>query len=100
VKFSVITLYPNSTSTCPRNSRLSWEFGIVGVEYLFMGNFIGNAHGVREQIGQEQIGQELRDGHRDYGYAWISDIRISVLNLASKPINRSGWYRNKSAVLI
>ncbi len=105
MKFSVTTLYPNSTSTCPRNSRLSWEFGIVGVEYLFVGNFIGDGHRDREQIGQEQIAQEQiaqeqRDDNQDDGYTWIGYNRISVLNLASKPSNRSGWYRNKSAVPI
>jgi len=73
---------------------LSWEFGFVGVEYLFMGNLIGDGH------RDEQIAQEAKDENRDYGYTRIGYNRISVLNLASKPSNRSGWYRNKSAVPI
>jgi hypothetical protein len=79
---------------------LSWEFGIVEVEYLFMGNFIGDGHCDRKQTAQEQTAEEQSGDNRDYGYTRIGYNRISLLNLASKRINRSGWYRNKSAVLI
>jgi hypothetical protein len=65
-----------------------------------MGNFIDDGHSDRKQIGQEQIGQKQRDDNLDYGYARIGYARISLLNLASKSSDRSGWYRKKSAVPI
>ncbi|BAZ37966.1 hypothetical protein NIES4101_38950 [Calothrix sp. NIES-4101] len=65
-----------------------------------MGNLMADARHAQVQIGQEQIVHEQNDGNRDYGYTQISHNRISVLNLASKPSIRSGWYRNKSAVPI
>jgi hypothetical protein len=48
----------------------------MGLEYLFMGLFMGDARGHREQIAE--------DNHND-GY---DRIRISVLNQEGKPSNQ------------
>ncbi|TWH49871.1 hypothetical protein CAL7102_04129 [Dulcicalothrix desertica PCC 7102] len=92
MKFSVITFSPNSTSTRGCGAHLNWESWCVEVEYLFM----GTSHRYQERN---------TDSNRDYGYARISifsqmlDLAINlVFNLGSKPNNRSGRYRNNSAV--
>ncbi|OKH11115.1 hypothetical protein NIES592_22605 [Fischerella major NIES-592] len=82
MKFSVISIYPISTSLCADQSRTSWESAPMGVEYLFMGL-------ICLKLGK------FTEGNHDSKYA-----RIGVLNRAPQLKERSGRYRHPDAVPI
>jgi hypothetical protein len=82
VKFSVIPIYPISTSLCADQSQTSWESVLMGVEYLFMGL-------ICLKLGK------FTQGNHDSKYA-----RIGVLNRAPQLKERSGRYRQRDAVPI
>jgi hypothetical protein len=83
VKFSVISIYPISTSTYAADSRFIWESAAVGVEYLFMGNN-GNPNKLQHV-----------EGNGDSRYA-----SIGVLYAAPKLEKESGRYRYQETVPI
>lgn len=82
MKFSVKSIYPNSTSLRAANCRFSWESAAAGVEYLFMGD-------------DRQNQWQITEGNHDFIYQ-----RISGLNAALKPNQASGRYRYQDAVPI
>ncbi|NJL65240.1 MAG: hypothetical protein HC903_29930 [Methylacidiphilales bacterium] len=61
---------------------------------------VGHEQAAQEQSGREQTAQAQTDDNLDCGHTWIGYNRISVLNLGSKPSNRSGWYMDRTTVPI
>ncbi|RAM50653.1 MAG: hypothetical protein C6Y22_15850 [Hapalosiphonaceae cyanobacterium JJU2] len=82
MKFSVISIYPISTSLCANHSQTSWESAPMGVEYLFMGL-------ICLTLGK------FTEGNHDSKYA-----RIGVVNRAPQLKHKSGRYRHSDAVPI
>lgn len=82
MKFSVITVYPISTSLRATNCRFSWELAPVGVEYLFMGNGSQN---------KWQLTEANYDSQSD---------SIGVRYAAPELDKESGRYRNRKTVPI
>ncbi len=82
MKFSVISIYPISTSLCANQSQTSWESAPMGVEYLFMGLICLKSG-------------KFTEGNHDSKYA-----RIGVLNRAPQLKHKSGRYRRRDAVPI
>ena len=80
MKFSVKSVYPNSTSLRAANCLTSQESAAVGVEYLFMGD------------GSRDFRQFIQSNH-DFWYA-----NIAVLNAAPKRNKKSGRYKQQDAV--
>jgi hypothetical protein len=96
VKFSVITLYPNSTSLRAANCPLGWESAAAEVEYLFMGIFSGGFWLNQTWLNQDCLNQRLiAESNHDY-----RDSIIDGLNGSPKRNNRSGRYRKLDAVPI
>jgi len=75
----VKSIYPISTSLTA--TKFSWEFGVVGVEYSFMGD------GSRD-------GAQITKGNYDF----IIDVSINGLNSKPQLDTRSGRYRQRYAV--
>jgi hypothetical protein len=94
VKFSVITLYPNSTSLRAANCPLGWESAAAEVEYLFMGMFSGSFW-LSQCLNQQLNQQRIEESNHDY-----RDSIIGGLNASPKRNNRSGRYRKLDAVPI
>ncbi|MBW4513289.1 MAG: hypothetical protein KME64_43565 [Scytonematopsis contorta HA4267-MV1] len=90
MKFSVITLYPNSTSLQAANCPLGWESAAAEVEYLFMGIFSGSFW-----LGSQLNQQRIEESNHNY-----RDSIIGGLNASPKRNNRSGRYRKLDAVPI
>ncbi|MFN6570504.1 hypothetical protein [Dendronalium sp. ChiSLP03b] len=82
MKFSVISIYPISTSLLATNCRASWESAAAGVEYLFMGD-------------GSQIHRQLTEGNYDFRY-----LNIGALNVKPQLYERSGRYRRRNTVPI
>ncbi|MDZ8189204.1 MAG: hypothetical protein RMX96_30740 [Nostoc sp. ChiSLP02] len=82
MKFSVISIYPISTSLCATNCRADWESAAAGVEYLFMG-------GISQNHGQ------ITEGNHEFRY-------LSIGRLIAKPQlgKESGGYRQRNSVPI
>jgi hypothetical protein len=77
VKFSVITIYPNSIFAGAINWQSSWELVASAVEYLFMGYF--------------SLNQRL-DLQSNHGCEYT---KINLLDLAEPKLDyRSGRYRD------
>jgi hypothetical protein len=77
VKFSVITINPNSTPLRAINWQSSWELAPSGVEYLFMGSFSLNQR------------LDLRVNHG------CQYTKINLLDAAEAKLEqRSGRYRD------
>ncbi|ABA24057.1 conserved hypothetical protein [Trichormus variabilis ATCC 29413] len=81
MKFSVKSIYPISTPLAATKSPFSWEFGVAGVEYLFMGD------GSRD-------GAQITKGNYDF----IIDVSIDGLNSKPQLDSKSGRYRQRYAV--
>lgn len=82
MKFSVISIYPISTSSRATNCRASWELAAAGVEYLFMGD-------------GSQIHWQITEGNYDFRY-----LSISALNAKPQLDEGSGRYRRRNTVPI
>ncbi|WP_414754593.1 hypothetical protein [Anabaena sp. CCY 9910] len=80
MKFSVKSIYPISTPLAATKSPFSWEFGVAGVEYLFMGD------GSRD-------GAQITNSNHDFIY-----VSIDGLNAKPQLDTGSGRYRQRYAV--
>ncbi|MBD2346960.1 hypothetical protein [Anabaena subtropica] len=88
MKFSVKSIYPISTSLNATKSRFNWELGVVGVEYLFMGD--GSCDGLRPAFGDRA---QITEENHEFIY-----VSIDGLNAKLQLDTRSGRYRQRYAV--